>query len=312
MRSASAVVTAAMLTAALALAAAPAALALEPCPDQPETRVIAKGLGVLESIVGDHRGRIIFSESPTEGTGRLLALNGAGGTPYVAVEGIEEPGGLILKGEHKVLAGFGNGLAGGLTGNVFPQAGLYLADLRTGEKEVYVDGLMMANGLTRGPDGTIYASDDFGIGIDRIDGTAVTNRWAPVLSGNGLEVDHRNEWLYVNTTFRPARIERVKISDPGTIKPFYTAEPGGIAGGLDGMAIDEHDNLYVAVNLFGEVWKVSPSGDACLLAAGVERASDLAFGKTQRRDRLHRGNLYVVSFAGKVTELRGVRPRVKS
>jgi hypothetical protein len=299
-----------MLTAALALALATPAAAVEPCRNQPETRVIAKGLGVLESIVADHRGRIVFSESPGEGAGRLLRLNRRGGTPYPVVEGIESPGGLILYRKNRLLAGFGNSIAGGAIGNLIPQAGLYLADPRTGHKEIFAEGLMMGNGLTRAPDGTIYASDDAGIGIDRIENRQVTNRWAPVVSGNGLEADRANKWLYVNTTFRPAAIDRVEIANPSNVEPFFRAGPGDITGGPDGMEIDERDNLYSAINLAGQVWKIGPEGRACLLADGIPQASDLVFGKTKRKARLHRGNLYVTSFNGTVTEIRGVRPRI--
>jgi hypothetical protein len=77
------------------------------------------------------------------------------------------------------------------------------------------------------------------------------------------------------------------------------------------MAIDGQDNLYLAVNLAGEVWKITPTGRACLVADGMPMASDVAFGKTTERRRFHRGNLYVTSFTGTLTEIHGVRRRLK-
>ena len=314
MRSASAFVTAAMLTAALGLVMAPAAGAVDPCPNQPEKRMVAEGFGTLESIVVDRQGRVIFSETPgTAGPGHLLRIGRRGARPREIAAGIDAPGGLVLAPQGRgLIAGFGNRIPNGAVGNISPQAGLYGVDPLTGEKRLYAEGLMMANGVARGPGGVIYTSDDVGIGIDRIGPTGqVTNRWASVVSGNGLEVDRAGEWLYVATTFRPAAIDRVLISDPSRVEAFYRAPLGDISAGLDGMAIDGQDNLYVATVLAGEIWRVSNAGRACRLAEGIPMASDVAFGKTTRKGRFHRGNLYVTSFTGTVTELRGVRPRLK-
>ena len=94
----------------------------------------------------------------------------------------------------------------------------------------YASGLSMGNGVDRGPDGSFYASNDFGSNIDRIADGQTERGWAKVESGNGLQVDSTGKWLYVAQTFRPAAIQRVEIANPQNVTPFAVAPAGGHAG----------------------------------------------------------------------------------
>jgi sugar lactone lactonase YvrE len=75
-------------------------------------------------------------------------------------------------------------------GNWIGLAGLLRVDPESGACERWVRGRGMANGVARAPDGAVYASNDIGAYLDRVnpDGT-VQRRWARVASANGLAVD---------------------------------------------------------------------------------------------------------------------------
>ena len=120
----------------------------------------------------------------------------------------------------------------------------------------------MSNGVARGPDGAVYASNDFGPGVDRVLDGQVTLNWAAVASSNGLVVDTTGTWLYVAQTFVPSAISRVEIADPAHVETWYTAPAADSSAILDGLTRDAHDRLYAAANLAGEVWRVKEGGPA--------------------------------------------------
>jgi len=203
----------------------------------------------------------------------------------------------------KLIAGYGDTIANGLQGDEDPRAGLFAINPKTGSRTVFASGLGMANGVARAPNGTIFASNDFGMKLDRVAGGIVTHGWAEVESSNGLAVDRAGRFLYVAQTFvEVPAIQRVEIADPTNVTTFASApEEGGAA--LDGMTRDRGGNLYVTANFAGEVWRVDRRGRICVLARGLQSPSAVAFGRGERRFR--GGNLYVVTFNGDVVELKG-------
>ena len=213
-----------MLTCAFALATAPAAQALPDCENAPVPRDILTGQGTLESTIADGRGHLYFTSSAAGGS--LIKLRHEGADPRPLVTGVAAPGGLAIHASGDLLMGYGNSIPGGTTGTLDPQAGLLRIDRRTGESNLYADGLAMANGVARADDGTVFASDDFGIGIDRVapDGT-VENVWAEVISSNGMAISPNQRWLYVAQTFQPAAIQRVLIDDPTHVEEFFPPRP---------------------------------------------------------------------------------------
>ncbi len=103
-------------------------------------------------------------------------------------------------------------------------------------------------------------------GIDRVLGGDVTVGWAEVESPNGLVVDTSERWLYAAQTFVPAAISRIEIDNPANVEQWFTAPADDVAAGLDGMTRDAQDNLYVAANGGGAVWRVDGQAQACALA----------------------------------------------
>jgi len=290
-------------TSASLLAAAPAQAA-DPCPAQPEVRVLADGYGVLESIAVDRRGRMFFTEADA---GQLLMLKSPDGQPRVVAEGIDGPGGIVFK-RRDVLVGFGDTIAQAADGPLNPEAGLLRVNPKTGESSVFVEGLQMANGVTRGPGGVIYASADVGTGIDRIFRKQVELGWADPVSPNGLVVDSTGKFLFANQTFTAAAIQRIPLDDPTAATTYFQAGPGDIAGGFDGLARDGEDNLYVAANGTGQILRVSGPGEACSLLQRVpfpDGPSALAFGR--RMGKFDPSSLFVVTFGGELIELRNAR-----
>ena len=271
--------------------------------------MIADGLGLLESAIMDPKGRLLFT-SPDG----LMRMDSPDAEPEVLVPGIVSPGGLAYGADGFLYVGFGNSIANGGTGRLNPQSGLLRVDPLTGESSVFAEGLSMGNGLARGPDGSIYASNDIGGGIDRVapDGT-VELTWADVNSANGLVLDRAKQFIYAAQTFQPAAIARVPLDDPSQVETFFSAPVADIAAGLDGMVRDRRDRIYVAANGGGQVWRVNRKADACSLAemaAFPDGPSALTFGRG--KNGFDRRNLYVVAFNGEVTELAGVRgPRRK-
>lgn len=57
----------------------------------------------------------------------------------------------------------------GLAGNLVGLAGLLRIDPNNGQRKTLATGLAMANGVVRATDGTIFASNDCGTHIDRVD-----------------------------------------------------------------------------------------------------------------------------------------------
>jgi sugar lactone lactonase YvrE len=231
--------------------------------------------------------------------------------PEVIADGIDGPGGIIFqKRKGNVLVGFGDTLAQGTDGPVNPEAGLLKVDPKTKEQTVHTEGLQMANGVSRGPGHTIYASDDVAPGgIDRIQKAQMPEiNWGTVISPNGMVPDTQRENLFVNQTFVASAIQRVPFDDPGAATPYFQAPPEDAAGGLDGLARGAGNTLYTAANGAGEIWQVNGPGDGCLLAtlkpfpAGP---SDLAFGRAGTK--FSPDNLYVTTFGGELIELVGAR-----
>jgi sugar lactone lactonase YvrE len=281
----------------------PAAAALGPAADLPPARVLRSGLGALESAIVDHRGRLFFTSQTWCGhRGAILRMDAPDAEPELVVGDVPSPGGLAWDGDGRLIAGFGDSPQHGLVGNWVGLAGLLRVDPDSGAWEPWVRGLGMANGVARAPDGTIYASNDMGLHLDRVDpdGT-VTRRWARVGSANGLAVDAAGRFLYAAQTFVAARIARVDLHDPAQVTTHARAPARALASALDGLAIDDRGRLFVAANAAGQVWRVDPDGTICALARGLRCPSAVALGCGPRGFRA--GNLYAVTFGGDVVEL---------
>ncbi len=288
-----------------ACATAADATALESCPSQATARTIYSAAGGFESIAFDRKGRLFFTNSSA---GELLMIRRAGAKPKVVLDGIDGPGGIVFRRNGHVLVGFGDNVAQGSDGPANPEAGLIDVNPRNGRSKLFVEGLQMANGVTRGPGGQIFASTDFGTGVDRILGGAVELAWAPLDSSNGMVVDRRKKFLFVNQTFTPTpTIARVPLDDP-TASIAWFSDAGEAGAFLDGLTRDADGNLYAAANGSGAVWKVSGRRDGCILWQGPpfpRGPSDLAFGRG--KGRFAKGSLFATTFGGELLQLRHAR-----
>lgn len=291
-------------TALAALVPAASAHAIAACPGvDPGVVPVLTGQGSLESVIVDARGRLYYTDTTAKA---LRRLDAPGAQPETIASGIEAPGGLAIDDRGRILVGQGDGIVPGLAGNLAPAARLLRVDPETRRVETFAQGLQMANGVVRADDGTVYASSDVGLGIDRIapDGT-VTVRWASVFSANGLAIDRAQRYLYAAQTFQPAAIARIDLRDPSRVETWATPPVDGIAAGPDGMTIDGRDRLLVAANLAGEVWRVNADRSVCAVGTGLTTTSAVAYGHGDRG--FSRGRLFAVGFDGVVAEVPGGR-----
>jgi gluconolactonase len=283
-----------------ALLLAQPAAAVPDCPSLPPSRVIASDQGRLESIISDERGRLFYTDLTNN---RMLRLDAPGQEPRVLAQDIPRPGGLAFDGDGSLVTGFNGGALSGVPGNAM--GGLLRVDPETGDKQTFVRGLDQANGLVRDRNGAFYTSNNIGGGIVRVsrDGS-VEPGWANVDSPNGLAIDAQERYLYAAQTFTPAKIARVDLADPRQVSTYFAAPEGDTAAGLDGLARDGADRLFVAANGASEVWQVGADQRACALARNLGLPSAVAFGGGAPGFAEH--NLYVVTFSGRIVELERV------
>lgn len=292
---------------AVALAAAPSAHALGPCPggDRP-ARALLSGKGALESVIVDAGGRLFYTDTSAKA---LMRVDHRGAQPAAILTGVEGIAGLVFDGDGKLLVGYGSGFQSGLIGNVQPAAGVLKVDPNTGARSTYATGLSMANGLARSLDGSVYASDDVGLGIDRIRNGVVEHQRFRALSSNGLAVSRNGRWLFFSQTFLPAAVRAIRLGGPqeGNHAAAFVSAPQDWTAGLDGMDIDPASgDLYVTANgITGQLWRVTPFKSACRYARGLDLllASAVAVGRGSDPARFNAANIYVVTFAGKLLEL---------
>ena len=285
-----------------ALVAPASAHALPDCSPLPEKKTILSGQGMLESIISDARGRIFFTD--IRGT-RLMRLDAPGAEPKVLLTGINGTGGLAWGLDGSLIVGFNGGQQNSLSDGT--EGGLLKVDPETGKSTVLTTGMGQANGVVRGPDGAIYASNDFGNGIDRFFNGKLEDDWSKVQTPNGLVIDTAGRYLYAAQTFKPASIAKIDLRDPSKEEPFFAASGADLPGGPDGMTRDDRDTLFVAVNGLGEVWRVDQQKNACRLASGIMNASGVNWGGGG--PGFPANNLYAVAFSGVLVEIPGATDR---
>jgi sugar lactone lactonase YvrE len=222
------------------------------------------------------------------------------GSAPAKVTAMPSPGAMVLERSGSVVVGYGDGARYGVLGDLLPQSQLWRINPDTGAHAVIATGLGMANGIAEAADGTIYATNDFGLDLDRVRNGATLHGWAHVFSANGIVLSPDGRFAYVDETFTPPAIVRIPLADPAHATTFATShEPGDLAAGLDDMVADARGNLYVAANGGGQIWRVDPHGHPCRLASGLGQPSAVTI---RRRD------LYYVTFGGVIGVLRGVVP----
>ena len=284
---------------ALLAFAAPAAAAPDCVTPLPAPVTKVSGEGALESIVSDAQGRLFYTDT-TSGDLKRWDPRLPGSAPQVALADTGT-GGLVLLPDGDLLLGADGGFVNGAIGNVAPRSRILRIDLDPPSgtvlgSSVFADGLAMANGLARAADGKVYASDDVGLGVDRVsaDGKTVDHFWAGEFSTNGLAIDSGQKWLYAARTFQPTGVTRFNLANPAE-KQVFLGPIADWTGGPDGMTIDDHDRPVFTTNGGGEVWRMTPQGQFCVLARGLLLPSAVAYAPD--------GRLYVVTFSGVLAEV---------
>lgn len=279
---------------ACALLCAPAQAAPDCASPLPAVQPLLPPQGQLESILTDADGRIYYTDTDLQAVRRL---DGPGAAPVTVASGIAAAGGMAWLPDDSLVVGSGNGVPA-FAAIVAPQAKLIRVDPQTGATSVYATGLSMANGVVAAADGTVYASIDFGLGIDRVPpgGGKAQVRWIKqAVTANGLALDRSGRWLYAVETFQPAGVVRFDLSAGARRERVVRAGVLDIAGGPDGMTLDPQDRPVLTAWLYGEVWRVNHDRSICVLARGLTQPSAVAYAPD--------GRLYVVAFDGTLAEV---------
>ncbi len=139
----------------------------------------------------------------------------------------------------------------------------------TGASSVFmtVTGSSGLNGITFDSAGNVYVSDSaqgiiWKTGANGGPGTAwvtdalLTTAGVPPFGANGVEFNHEETTLFVANTGNDA-IVQIPVNNGTPEKPVVFVNS---INGADGIAIDAHDNLWVAANQNDEIDVVSPTG----------------------------------------------------
>ncbi len=254
----------------------------------PEGLAIDKTGDIYVSLVGPVDEIRAFSPDGTQSTIAHFAVPGFGplgiatdasGTVYVAVASFEA----ATQGVYRVRS---DGTSQRLTG--------------TG-------GIQFPNGLAFDHRGNLYATDSILGAVWRIQrgGPAVIWFQSPLLEGNGAAglgvplgangIAFRNNEIIVSNT-EGARLVNIPVQPDGSAgSPTVMAE-GAALFGADGIALDVHGDVFVAVNPQSMLLRVENDGSITSLAAaadGLNNPASLAFGTGMG----NRKSLFVTNFA---------------
>lgn len=172
-----------------------------------------------------------------------------------------------------------------------PDGAVYTVDAAGMASQLAV-GIDSPNFVAIAPDGSALVSDDFDTRVFRVgtDGS-VDVVIADVPSPNGLAYSPDGAWLYVASTFTPdGQLTRYEVDGEGMPIEDSAVEILHLGAGStpDGIAVDEDGYVYVAANLFGEIWRVDGAAtevvEGELVASDLGSPASLAFGRGEGFD----------------------------
>ena len=263
-----------------------------------EVRVLARGLGGTEGIAFTAEGRLFVTAG--EDVVEVLADGGTRRHAHVpsAVGMASWRGALAVAS-----ADDGSGTTGAFC-DPHRRGGVYQV-FADGGTALLAGDLGQPNFLAVTPRGTLLVADDCAAStrLHEVDAAGASTVWLEgVPSANGVAYSPAADALYVASTFTdPPVLWKVPVDAegrPGTPAQLVTFAPSSTP---DGIAVDADGNVYVALNVLGELRRVTPAGEVSLLARHVDFAASLAFGQGPGFEAC---SLYVTSLlSGEVSEV---------
>lgn len=240
-------------------------------------RVLSSALDVdgtagSEGIVFSPDGRLFIGGAAISGGGFVAELDAAGTLTPIA----EVPGSVGLEwwaGEVVVAVG-----AGGAAGDV---GGVVMVDPDTGTTRVLSAEVPGANFPVLTPWGSLLVSSPDAGAVFEVQADGTTSTWVEgLVSPNGLVFSAAGDVLYVAQTYQTPSVFRAVAVDgsgaAGAVTPLATLEDGATQ---DGVAIDADGDVYVVLNLPGQVVRITPAGEATVVAEGVRFGASMRFGR---------------------------------
>jgi len=231
----------------------------------------------------------LFATLPNGASGPEGLTVGPDGNIYVATFGFNQNGSVTGPGQLYVFNPEGHLLrqvavansSPHLLGIAFhPNSGLLLVadfgagkvlsvDTLSGASSVFmtVTGSSGLNGITFDHAGNVYASDSAqgiiwktgpsgGAGTAWVSDPLLTTTGIPPFGANGIEFNHDESAMFAANTGNDT-VVRIPVNNGTPGKPAVFVNS---INGADGIAIDAHDNLWVAANQSDEIDVVDPSG----------------------------------------------------
>ncbi|ROZ88807.1 hypothetical protein EEB19_20705 [Gordonia sp. OPL2] len=298
-----AAMSAAAVTAGLATAVtAPQANAAPVCPGagQPARLVGTVPGAALEGLTVDAGGRLYTTDL---NSGRVFRLSRPG-APAVPIARVPDggAGALAWARDGALLVGYGAD-ARVVAGDALRHAGIARLNTANLALRPWVRGLSAANGMDVAGNGIVYATNDFGNLIGRVqpNGTVQAN-WGSLPSANGAVLGRGDRWLYVSRTFVNPGVSRVSTANPRVVQSLLNLG-GDITATPDGLTLDSRERPVVPFNAAGQVVRITAPGRYCVLASGLPLSSVLSYGRGGQG--FSAGHLYRAGFDGRIYEIPG-------
>jgi sugar lactone lactonase YvrE len=261
-----------------------------------------------EGVAIDKRGNIFVGLAPL---GQLLKVAPGSDEPEVfgQISGINPASDLGLLG--LATDARGNVYAGVQSANVAVN-GVWVFDGQTGEA-VRIPGseaIGLANDVAFDNRGNLYITDSAQGAIWRVPKHGELEPWLegdPHLAGtgglglgvpigaNGIEFHHGVLYIAVTEQFSLVAVPVSPSGAPGSSEVIANFPGGVFPGAPDGLAIDAHGDIYVALIAQQTIAKVDGDGNITMVAAGdpLDWPSSIAFGTSRGEQK----TLFAVNFS---------------